>query len=194
MSNKSFDIDIDTPSNFNPLSIFPFVVRASVVREKVLTPHPCGVYFQNIPIDPLTHLSAIEYESAEALNFFKIDFLHLNVYDAFSSKDDIRQLLKQTIDWNLLKIPSVVKDLFQLSKHYDLLQELQPTSEMELADVLALIRPQKRYLLDFYKKNKDQCRKLLYTKESGDAYSFKKAHAIAYALVIVLQLHLISKA
>ena len=68
--SKSFDIDIDTPSTFDPLAVFPFIVRASVVREKTLTPHPCGVYFQNIPIDPLTNLSAIEYESAEALDFF----------------------------------------------------------------------------------------------------------------------------
>ena len=59
----------------------------------------------------------------------------------------------------------------------------------ELADVLALIRPNKKHLIDKYVKNKQSVRKELYKKV--DASDLRKSHAIPYALLIVLQLHLI---
>lgn len=163
------------------------------MRDGELAPHPCGVYLQDVPKDPVTGLAAAPYELAEELNCFKVDFLHLGVYDSFTDRAELTRLVREEPDWKLLLIPSVVKQLFQLSKHADILQAVKPERIEELADCLALIRPQKRYLLDFYFKNQASCRKLLYTKEGGDGYAFKKAHAVAYALVIVLQLHLISK-
>lgn len=188
-----FDIDIDTRTDFDPLTVFKSAVRASVARDGELTPHPCGYYLQALPKDPITGLAAAPYELAEDLGCFKIDFLHLGVYDSFTSREDVKRLAATEPDWVLLQIPSVVRELFQLSKHLELLQTVKPESVIELADCLALIRPQKRYLLDFYMKDPEACRLLLYTKEPGDAYAFKKAHAIAYALVIVLQLHLLKK-
>lgn len=185
------DIDVDVPPSFDAAKVFPkTAVKASMLRDGHLVPHPCGVYFQAVPVDPLTKLSAIPYEPAEELGLLKIDFLHLHVYAEFQSRDEIRELLKHDPDWKLLLIPSVVKKLFQISKHLDLLRQLKPESTEELADCLALIRPQKRYLLPLYLRDPLKARTLLYTKEEGEAYGFKKAHAIAYALVIVLQLHL----
>lgn len=184
------DIDIDVISSFNPIKTFGRGVRASLYREQKLTPHPCGVYFQDIPVDPITGLAAAPYELAEMLGAFKIDFLHLHVYDHFNSREEITELLKHEPDWGLLVIPSVVQQLFQLSKHYDVLNAVRPTSIIELADVLSLIRPQKRFMLDKYLQDRLKIRKLLYV-QSGDGYSFKKAHAISYAMVVVLQLHLI---
>lgn len=137
-------------------------------------------------------MSAIPYKDAEAAGYFKIDFLHVNVYDHFTSRDEIKELLKHEPDWTLLEIPSVVAELFQVSKHHDLLSKIKPKSVIELADCLALIRPQKRYLLKYYLEDPTQTREFLYKKEPGvDGYAFKKAHAVAYALIIVLQLHLI---
>jgi DNA polymerase III alpha subunit len=188
-----FDIDLDTRSDFDPLTIFKTAVRASVVRDGELAPHPCGVYLENVPKDPLTGLAAAPYELAEELGCFKLDFLHLSVYDVFKDRADIKRLIAEEPDWKLLLIPSVVQGLFQLSKHADLLSAVKPTSIDELADCLALIRPQKRYLLDYYGKDRTSCRKLLYTRETGESYGFKKAHSYAYALVIMLQLHLINK-
>jgi hypothetical protein len=184
-----FDIDIDLRTDFDPLKVFKQAVRASMVRNGELTPHPCGVYFQDVPRDPVTGLAAAPYELAEELGCFKVDFLHLSVYDAFTDRDEIKRLVRLEPDWNLLQIPSVVENLAQVSKHLDILQQVKPESVLELADVQALIRPQKRYLLPLYLKDPASARKLLYTKEQGDAYAFKKAHAIAYAYVIVLQLH-----
>ena len=88
-------------------------------------------------------------------------------------------------------MPSAVLKLFQLAKHYDLLQQIKPSSVEEIADVLALIRPGKSTLLGLYLKDKVVARKMLYL--SSEDFSFKRSHAISYALVVVLQLHLIEE-
>lgn len=184
------DIDIDFPTTFKSTSLFPWT-RASLVKDGYLSPHPCGNYPQNIPVDPLTGLAAIPYAEAEEIGYFKIDMLSLSVYDNFSSRDEITQLLKIEPDWNLLLVEEHQRKLFQLSKHGDVLNIIKPSNIEELADVLALIRPGKKQLTKLYAAEKELCRRTLYAKDET-GYAFKKSHAIAYAMVIVLQLHLIS--
>ena len=186
----SADVDIDLQTTFNPRTIFPWV-RAAVLKNDNMTPHPCGVYPQNIAVDPITGLAAIPYDIAEELGYSKIDFLHLGVYDHFKSRAEIKELLAEEPDWGILLIPSEQKKLFQLSKHGDILNAIKPKSIEELADVLALIRPGKKQLVKLYHAQRDACRRILYAKDEN-GYSFKKSHAIAYSLVIVLQLHLIA--
>lgn len=184
------DIDIDLQTTFSPWQLFPWT-RSTVLRNEEFAPHPCGVHPQKIPVDSLSGLSAIPYKEAEALGYSKIDFLHLSIYDHFNSREEIEGLLEIEPDWGLLTIPSEQKKLFQLSNHGDVLSEIKPKNVEELADVLALIRPGKRQYTKLYHTQRTATRTLLYaTDESG--YSFKKSHAIAYALVIVLQLHLIN--
>jgi hypothetical protein len=185
-----FDVDIDLPTTFELSKIFPTAIRAAMLRDKKLVPHPCGGYFQDIPIDPISKLAAIEYSIAEELGCFKIDFLHVSVYDHFSSRKEIKEMLEHEPDWDLLNHPSVVQQLFQISKHFELIQQINPKSVIELADVMALIRPQKRFMLKHYLENPTKIRVELY-KVDGTGYAFKKAHACAYALIVVLQLHLI---
>jgi DNA polymerase III alpha subunit len=184
------DIDIDFPTKFQPNTIFPWA-RASLVKNGHLSPHPVGYYPQRVPVDPLTKLCAIPYEDAEKLGYFKVDMLHLGIYDNFKSREEIDALLKITPDWGLLLIPSEQKKLFQLANHGEVLTAVKPRSIEELADVLALIRPGKKQLVKLYLAQRDHCRRILYAKDEN-GYSFKKSHAIAYAMVIVLQLHLIS--
>lgn len=187
------DIDIDMPSTFDPALFFGgYVTKASMVKDEKLQSHPCGVYFQDIPKDPISKLSAIPYDAAEELGYFKVDFLHLNVYNHFESKEEIQALLKLEPDWSMLNSPSIVSRLFQVSKHYDVIKKIQPKSILEMADVLALIRPGKAYVMNLYLRDKQKGRKELYKMDERGNYSFKKAHAISYAMVIVLQLHLLS--
>lgn len=161
-------------------------------KDGKFTSHTCGIYFQDVPTDPLTGLSAVPYDVAEELGYFKIDFLHLYVYDHFSSREEIRELMKLEPDWTLLEIPSVVAQLFQLGKHFDTISQVKPKSIIELADCISLIRPQKKFLMKYYLQNREKTRRdHLYNYEDGEGYAFKKAHAVAYAFVIVLQLHLI---
>ncbi len=181
------DIDIDFPSSFDAGKYFNWT-RASTVRDGELAPHPCGYYPQKIAVDPVTRLSAIPYEAAEELGYVKVDFLHLSAYNSFSSREQIERLVGVDPDWNLLLVPSIQKKLFQLSNHGDVLNEVRPTNVMELADTLALIRPGKRNLVKLYKSHRESARRILYAKDEA-GYSFKKSHAVAYAYVIVLQLH-----
>jgi DNA polymerase III alpha subunit len=183
------DIDIDVPATIKP-DFIKNSIRASIIQGGKLVPHPCGVYFQKIPIDEVTGLAAIPYKEAEIFGFQKIDILHNNIYNNIKSRQHLEQLLNQEPRWELFQVSSIVKQLFQLSNHLDVLQRVKPKSILELADVLALIRPGKRFALDAYCAEKEKVRPLLYMKDD-DSYSFKKSHAIAYALVVIVQLNLI---
>lgn len=190
------DIDLDLKTDFDPLEIFPEAVRASRVEKEQLVKHNVGVFFQDIPVDRMTGLAAIPYKQAEEVGYFKIDFLHLSVLDDFGSKEEIRELLKHDPDWSLLMRPDVVGKLFQIHRQYDLVSKLAPKSIVELADCLALMRPSKVHLINKYVETKntpdhDLIRKELFTKPTDGKAWFKKPHAVAYAMNIVLQLHLV---
>jgi hypothetical protein len=182
------DIDIDLPKNFDPLEYFD-VTPASMIEDGNVKKHPAGFYFQDIPKDIESGLAAIPYKHTEELGFIKIDFLHLSLLESFDSKKQIKSLLKQEPDWAILRDPVKVEGLFHIGKHFDVIDQIRPTSVMQLADIMALIRPGKRKLLDTYVKNPEQTRKELYTKRINS--DMRKAHAVSYALLIVLQLHLI---
>jgi DNA polymerase III alpha subunit len=186
------DVDIDCAPTVDAPTVFNWT-RAAVVRDGLYTPHPCGVYPQQIPVDPITRLAAIPYDAAEELGYFKIDFLHLNVYQHFKNRAEIDELIAKEPDWTLLQVPSNHHKLFQLANHGELLLKLKPTSIQELSDVMALIRPGKRQLVPLYQKSKEMARPIIWKKDDDTGYSFKKSHALSYAYVLLLQLHLIEQ-
>jgi DNA polymerase III alpha subunit len=186
------DVDIDCRTDFDPTKIFPTWVRASVVREGKLTPHPCGVYPQACARDPMTGLSAIPYDQAGDFGFLKVDFLHLSAYNTFTDRAEIDRLIALEPDWSLLQRDSVHPKLFQLAKHGEMLKNLKPKNILELADCMALIRPGKKTLIGLYSKSPHEARKALFAKDDK-GYAFKKSHALAYAYVVQLQLHLIEQ-
>lgn len=163
-----------------------------ILKDEKISAHPCGVYPQKMAVDPVTGLSAIPYDQAEDLGYLKVDFLHLSVYQHFTRRSEIDQLLQKEPDWSLLQLPSAQAKIFQLGKHGQLLTDLKPTSIVELADIMALIRPGKKAFIGLYKSDRESARRVLFAKdESG--YSFKKSHALAYSYVVLLQLHLIEQ-
>lgn len=183
------DVDIDTASSFEPGDIFPDVILASRVEKGIFKKHPCGVYFQNIPKDKITGMSAIPYKEAEELGFMKLDFLHLGIYDNFKSRKEIEVLVNVEPDWELLNQKEVVENLFQLSNHWNVVDRIKPRDVNSVADTLSIIRPGKRILLDRYIAGQ-VTREELY-RQDNSGYTFKRSHAIGYAHVIKLQLHLI---
>ena len=185
------DIDIDIAPDVDIETLFRRAVRASRVEENELKEHSVGVYFQDIPQDPVTELAAIPFNKAEEFGYYKIDMLPLNILQHFDSKAEMLRLQEQEPDWSLLEDEEVVKSLFHLGKHYDVVKRVKPRSVQQLADVFALIRPNKRPLLNTYIKDPDKYRVELFTKR--EAQDMRKAHAIPYALMIVLQLHLIKQ-
>lgn len=184
------DIDIDlSAESIKKLKAAIKHVPASKITEKGLTEHPCGIYPMNIPVDPLSGLSAIDYEKAEKEHgFIKIDLLHNQIYDMFKSESEIDALLKQPIDWRKLRNEAVVKTLPHINGYYSLLASMPKiTSIEELAMFLALIRPAKKHLQETVRKTGwDSIKDQIWVKEPEEGYQFKKAHAIAYALAITL--------
>ena len=74
-------------------------------------------------------------------------------------------------------------------KHGEVLNTLKPKSIQQVADVLALVRPGKSKLMGLYQKSPELVEDLLW-ESSGSGFQFKKSHAICYAMVIQVQLHL----
>lgn len=147
-----------------------------------------------MPQDPMTGLAAIPYTAAFDYGYIKVDLLHLTILDSFSSKAEVRKLMNTEPDWNLLDREDIVSELFQLSKHFDLINRIRPRNVDELADTIALIRPGKRYLLDEYLVSRATAREFLYKPPLDKNVNwFKKSHAIAYAFNVILQLHKIKE-
>lgn len=193
---NTVDIDIDFQTTFDPRAIDNRIVRASMVKDGSLKPHPCGVYFQSMPKDEETGLAAIPYKQAADRGFFKIDCLHLSLLDGITSKQQVRELAATEPDWSLFTDPMIVSQLFQLRKHAPLICQLAPKSVMELADCVALIRPGVQHLIDKYVQADAQARAdmrpLIYA-QTDHGYGYKKPHAVSYALTILVQLNHMTK-
>lgn len=187
------DIDIDFPTTFDPKKIFPDIIRASMIKKMELVAHPCGVYFQSIPIDisgsHAEKISAIPYKDASEHGAMKIDFLHLSILNQYSSKSEIRDVMEAEVDWTKFEQKEVVEQLFQIHNNFDIVSRIKPTSIIELADCIAIIRPGKRELLSSYLKDRDKTRPQLYRQDRDSKSAFRKSHALSYAYTILLQLH-----
>ena len=69
-----------------------------------------------------------------------------------------------------------------------MVKSYKPSSVEQLAMILAIIRPGKKHLMG---KSFDEIAQTVWDKPVSDEYYFKKAHAIAFATAIVVQLNLI---
>lgn len=185
MSNQT-DIDIDVLDRDVVLSKLQHI-PASINKNGVYTKHNSGVYVSKIPHDPVSNLASIEYKEAEERGYFKLDFLNNSLYDGVRDEEHLISLMNQEPNWDLFQHQEVVENLAHVANHIDVLKTLKPQSVIELAEVLAIIRPAKRHLLN---DNKETIRTEVWKKPSDGSYYFKKAHAIAYAVSIVVQLNL----
>ena len=183
------DIDIDLKPGFKLGSVFPTATPASMVENGVLKKHLVGAYFQKVPKDLISGWSAIPYEQAEDLGYLKVDFLSLSLLNNIESKAELDRLARKEPKWRNLEDREYVEKLFHISKHYDVVSKVKPTSILELADILALIRPGKMILMDKYLRNKKATRVELYTKRQ--ASDLRKSHAVAYAVNIVVNMNLL---
>jgi DNA polymerase III alpha subunit len=182
------DIDIDFANREDILSKIPHVVAMRNDKGEVKK-HNTGVYLHKIPADPITNIATIDYETAEARGYFKIDFLNVNAYQGIKNEAHLTQLINTEPLWDLMYEKEVCDQLFHINGYDRLLAGLKPTSILELATVLALIRPGKKHLVvkcaaEGFSSIQDE----VWTK-TDEGYSFKKSHGIAYAHVIVMQLN-----
>ena len=181
------DIDIDFADRTKALVLFDHVV-AAIEDNGTYKKHNTGVYCTSIPYNPITGLSTIDYKQAEDRGYFKIDFLNVGVYEGVKNKEHLKKLLETEPLWDLLLADEFTQNLFHVNGHGSILRQSKPRSIEELAAVLAMIRPAKRYLIG---KDWTTIMTEVWTKpETGDYY-FKKSHATAYAVAIVVQMNLI---
>lgn len=179
------DIDIDFADRNSALKLF-CTIPASRRENDKLVKHNTGIFFQEVPVDMETNLCSLDYQQAEKSNYFKIDFLNAGIYKDIKDESHLNKLIDQEPLWDLLEQEEFVNLLFHINGHVDVCKKIKPRSIEELAAVLALIRPAKRYLLDLpMEKILDE----VWKKPEGDEYYFKKSHATAYALAIVVQMN-----
>jgi DNA polymerase III alpha subunit len=178
------DIDIDFANRNLALDKLKHVAARLDTDKR----HNTGVYVQNIPYDPIENISTIEYKTAEDRGYFKIDFLNVNVYDKVKDRAHLTKLMGAEPLWDLLLEDEFTDKLFHVNGHGSILRQMKPNNIEQLAAILAMIRPAKRHLI-----GKDWPAVLadVWVKPENDEYYFKKAHAIAYAHVIVVQMNLI---
>jgi DNA polymerase III alpha subunit len=181
------DIDIDFLDRTKALSLFNHI-RASRSEHGKLVPHNTGVYLHPVPVDAKTNLCAIPYDQAEENGYFKVDFLNVGIYKNVQSEEHLVQLMETEPLWDLLLDDQFVDLLFHLNGHGDVLKKTCPTSAEQLAAVLAMIRPAKRYLIG---KDWKTIMQEVWTKPETGEYYFKKSHATAYALAVIVQMNLI---
>lgn len=189
---RTFDVDIDVSPDFKRDE---FGVRAMIYRDDTerIMPHPSGVYLEPVPVDPVTGLCAFDYKYGDDKGFMKVDLLVNTAYANFESKEEVLTALTSEVDWKLFLDRRIVDKLPHIANHFDIVREVKPQSIEDLADILALIRPAKIWMLEDYLTNKKRVRINLYKRPAGDKVYFKKSHAISYAAMIVCCLHRITE-
>lgn len=181
------DIDIDFKNRDDALQYIPHIIAARNSPDG-LVQHNTGIYAHKIPHDPFNNMSTIDYKTAEKRGYFKIDFLNVNVYNGIKDNAHLLRLMEIEPIWELLLNNEFVNLLFHLNGHGGILRQTRPTSVVQLAAVLSMIRPAKRYLIG---KDWNTVMNEIWKTPSDGSYAYKKSHSISYAMAIVVQMNYI---
>jgi hypothetical protein len=186
----SADIDIDFADRESVLKLIKHVPARQTVEGKVRK-HNSGIYVTDIPTDPIHGCSALDYETAEHRGYFKIDLLNMSVYSLIRDPEHYESLLAQEPDWSRLWTDTAwATQLAHVGSYTDLLKEMQPDSVPRMAAFISIIRPGKAHL---QRKPWDQVFASVWDGDSSRGYTFKKAHAISYAALVVLHMNLLNQ-
>ena len=182
------DIDIDFADRDQVLAVLD-VTSASIIRDGKLVKHNTGVYATEIPVDPFTGWASLDYNDAEDRGYVKLDFLNVNLYKQVRDEQHLVELMREP-DWTRLYDPAICQQLIHVNNHYDnLLKMPEPVDTIpRLAMFLAVIRPGKYHLIG---KTWKEVSETVWQKPDDDSYYFKKAHAVSYAQLVVVNLNLL---
>ena len=182
------DIDIDFADREQIIKLLD-VTPASIQRDGQLVKHNTGVYATDIPVDPFTGQASLDHNAAEDRGYVKLDFLNVNLYKQIQNEQHLIELMQEP-DWTQLYDPAICNQLMHVNGHYDLLLQMpEPVDTIpRLAMFLAIIRPAKRALAG---KTWKEVGLTVWDKPADDTYYFKKAHAISYAQLVVVNMNLL---
>lgn len=184
----SADIDIDFADREKILALIEHTAARQVVNGQPRK-HNSGVYVTDIPWDPVNNCSSIDYEQAEQLGYFKIDFLNMSVYQLIKSPEHYREMLEREPNWQRLWTdPNWASQLVHVGSYTTLLDALRPDSVPRLAAFISIIRPGKAHL---QKKSWQDIFQSVWDGDDSHGYIFKKSHAISYAALVKLHMNLI---
>lgn len=187
----SADIDIDFADRDAVLKLIKHV-PAAMDRNGEWVKHNTGVYVNPIPADPFTSIANIDYQTAEAIGYIKLDLLNVNVYNQVRNEDHLNELMTKEPNWGLLNDRSFVERVIHIGNHYDIINRMpEPiTSIPRMAMFIAIIRPAKRHLIGLPWK---EVASTIWDKPTTDLYFFKKAHAVSYAQLVAVHMNLLTE-
>jgi len=182
------DIDIDFADRDHALKHIKHIPAAIKDSNGTFKKHNTGVYCTPIPYNPVNNLSNVDYKEAEDRGYFKLDFLNVSIYKDVRDEEHLKTLMETEPLWDLLEQDDFSSLLFHVNGHGSILRQMKPKSILQLAAVLAMIRPAKRHLIG---ESWTTVMETIWTKPEDGEYYFKKAHAVAYAMAVVVQMNLI---
>ena len=178
------DIDID----FANRDVILSKIEHRVAKLDTGKKHNTGVYVTEAPHNPVDNLCTIDHKTADDRGYFKLDFLNVSIYKDVKNEAHLQELMEREPIWQLLEHKDFVDKVFHLSGHDELLKQLKPTSVKQLAATLAIIRPAKRHLAD---KDWQTIMNEVWIKPTNGEYFFKHAHAVSYAVAVVVHMNLL---
>jgi len=186
----SADIDIDMPDRAALLALIQHT-PARLETGGSVRRHNSGVYVTDIPQDPVHGCAALDYESAEARGYFKLDFLNMSVYSMIRSPEHYEQLLAQEPDWPRLWTDSAwASQLVHVGNYVDLLKEMRPDSIPRMAAFISIIRPGKAHL---QRRPWTEVFAGVWDGDDSRGYTFKKSHALSYSALVALHMNILSQ-
>ena len=96
------DVDIDFYNREGVLELFKHT-SATIIKDSKHEKHKTGIYFHDIPVNPITKNASLDYKKAEGRGYFKIDLLNVNVYKNIKSEQELVELMIKEPDWEMLK-------------------------------------------------------------------------------------------
>ena len=184
------DIDIDFGDRTRALELLK-TTPASILRDGKLIRHNTGVYATEIPVDPFTGIASIDHESAEDRGYMKLDFLNVSLYTQIKNEAHLQELIKQEPEWDRLYDAEFCGKLIHIGNHYKTLIQMPEAvnSIPRMAMFLSVIRPAKRHLIGLPWADVAQT---VWERPTDDSYFFKKAHAVSYAHLVVVNMNLLT--
>jgi hypothetical protein len=186
----SADIDIDFANRDDILKLIQHTPARQTVQGQVRR-HNSGVYVTDIPRDPVHQCASIDYEAAEQLGYFKIDFLNMSVYQLITSPEHYATAVSTEPVWDRLwQEPEWARQLAHVGNYVDLLKEMRPDSIPRMAAFISIIRPGKAHL---QRQPWDVVFNSVWDGDESRGYTFKKSHAISYAALVSLHMNLLNQ-
>jgi hypothetical protein len=183
------DIDIDFGDRETALALLKHT-PAGIIRDGKLVKHNTGVYVTDVPEDPFSNVSSLDYKDAEARGYMKLDLLNVSLYTQIKSEQHLQELIATEPLWDLLLQRDFCSQLIHIGNHYDTMIKMpEPVDSIpRMAMLLAVIRPGKRHLVG---RTWREVAETVWQQPEDDSYFFKKSHSVAYAQLVAVHMNLI---